>query len=220
MHGGVKETLAELRSTFWIVRGRYFVRKLLFGCTVCKKFQGKPYKTPPPPPLPSCRVKEAPAFTYIGLDYVGPLYVKSTSEKDRKVWICLLTCCITRAVYLEVVPNLTPQVFLRCFRRYVACRSMPSLVISDNAKTFKGVSKELKIMNDPGVIRHFTQERIKWSYNLEKAPWWGGFYERLVKSLKSGLKKTIGRAKLTQDELVTVVAEAEMILNCQPISYV
>jgi len=164
-------------------------------------------------------VKEAPAFTYIGLDYLGPLYVRSTSEKDRKVWICLVTCSITRAVHFEVVPNLTAATFLRCFRRYVARRSMPSFVISDNAKTFKSASKELeKIMKDPSVIRYFTQERIKWSYILEKAPWWGDFYERLVKSLKSSLKKTIGRAKLTQDELVTVVAEAEMILNCRPIS--
>ena len=55
---------------------------------------------------------------------------------------------------------------------------------------------------------------------MEKAPWWGGFYERLVTSLKSSLKKTIGRAKLTQDDLVTVVAEAKMIFNCRPISYV
>ena len=55
---------------------------------------------------------------------------------------------------------------------------------------------------------------------MEKAPWWGGFYERLVKSLKSSLKKTIGRTKLTQDELVSVVAEAEMILNSRLISYV
>ena len=57
MRGGVNETLAELRSTFWIVRGRYFIRKLLFKCTVCKRFEGNPFKTPPPPPLPSCRVK-------------------------------------------------------------------------------------------------------------------------------------------------------------------
>ena len=149
MHGGVKETLAELRSTFWIVRGRFFVRRLLFGCTACKKFQGKPCKTPPPPPLPGCRVKEAPAFTYIGLDYLGPLYVRSTSEKDRKVWICLFACCVTRAVHFEVVPNLTAAAFLRCFMRYVARRSIPSFVISDNAKTFKSASKELeKIMND------------------------------------------------------------------------
>ena len=44
--------------------------------------------------------------------------------------------------------------------------------------------------------------------------------ERLVRSLKRCLKKTIGRAKLFYDELVTVVTEAEMILNCRPISYV
>lgn len=30
MHGGVKSTLAELRSRFWIVQGRQFVRKLLY----------------------------------------------------------------------------------------------------------------------------------------------------------------------------------------------
>ena len=47
-------------------------------------------------------------------------------------------------------------------------------------------------------------------------PWWGGFYERLLNSLK----KIISRATLSYDELVTVVTEAEIILNCRPISYV
>ena len=81
------------------VRGRYFIRSLLFRCTVCKKFEGKPYKVPQAPPLPSYRVKEAPAFSYIGLNYVGPLFVKSISEEERKVWIYLFTCCSTRAVH-------------------------------------------------------------------------------------------------------------------------
>ena len=134
MHGGVKETLTELRSNFWIVRGRYFIRSLLFRCTVCKKFEGKPYKVPQAPPLPNYRVKEAPAFSYIGLDYVGPLFVKSTSDEERKVWICLFTCCSTREVHFEVVPNMTSEAFLRCFRRFVARRSRPSLVVSDKAK--------------------------------------------------------------------------------------
>ena len=99
MHRGVKETQAELRSNFWIVCGRYFLRKLLFKCTVCRRVEGKPYKLPSPPPLPRCRMEEAPAFTYIGLDYVGPLYVKSAKEEDRKMWICLFTRCVTRAVH-------------------------------------------------------------------------------------------------------------------------
>ena len=77
-----------------------------------------------------------------------------------------------------------------------------------------------KITNDPSDVKYFAQKKIKWSYNLEKAPWWGGFYERNVKSLKRCLKTAIGRAKLSYDEFVTLVTEAGMILNCRPISYV
>ena len=221
MHGGVKETLTELRSKFWLVRGRNFVRKLIFNCVTCKKQDGRPYKSLNPPPLPEFRVKEAPPFTYVGLDYVGPLYVKYTSELDEKAWICLITCCVSRAVHLEVVPNMTAQAFLRCFTRFTARRSTPLLVVSDNAKTFKAASKELRaLMNDPQVKKFFCQQRTKWSFNLEKAPWWGGFFERLVGSLKRCLKKTIGRAKLSYEELVTAVTEAESIMNSRPLSYV
>ena len=123
---------------------------MLFRCTVCEKFEGKPYKVPKESPLPSYRVKEAPAFSQIGLDYIGPLFVKSTSEEERKVWICLFTFCARRAVHFEVVPNMTSEASPRCFRRFAVRRSRPSLVVSDNAKTFKSAS----------------------SSNLQKAPWW------------------------------------------------
>ena len=81
------------------------------------------------------------------------------------------TCCSTGAAYIEVVPKITSQAFLRCFRRFVTVRSRPSLVVPDNAKTFKSASKELeKIKNYPSDVEYFVQEKIKWSYNLEKAP--------------------------------------------------
>ena len=75
-------------------------------------------------------------------------------------------------------------------------------------------------MNDPGVKQYFANARMKWTFNLEKAPWWGGIFERLVRSVKKCLKKTIGGATLTYEELLTVVVEVEMILNCRPLSYV
>ena len=73
MHGGVKATLTKLKSRFWIVQGGQFVRKLLYECVVCRK----PHKAPTPPPLAEFRVKEEPPFTYVGIDFVGPLSVKS-----------------------------------------------------------------------------------------------------------------------------------------------
>ena len=221
MHGGVKSTLTELRSRFWIVQGRQFVRKLLYQCVVCRKLEGRPYKAPPPPPLPEFRVKEEPPFTYIGIDYAGPLYVKSFNSPQQKVWICLYTCCITRAIHLDLVPDLTAQAFLRSFRRFTASRGRPSVVVSDNGKTFKPAAGEItRILNDPGVKQHFAKEHMKWTFNLEKAPWWGGVFERLVRSVKRCLKKTISGARLTYEELLTVVIEVEMILNCRPLSFV
>ena len=56
MHSGVKSTLTELRSRFWVVRGRSFIRQVLRHCQLCKRFQGLLYQAPPPPPLPSFRV--------------------------------------------------------------------------------------------------------------------------------------------------------------------
>ena len=42
----------------------------------------------------------------------------------------------------------------------------------------------------------------------------------MVKSVKRCLQKTVGRAKLSYDELLTAVTEVEMIFNSRPLSYV
>ena len=60
---------------------------------------------------------------------------------------------------------------------------------------------------------------MQWSFNLENAPWWGGVFERMIKSVKRCLRKTIGQAKLTHDELLTALTEVEMIVNSRPLSY-
>ena len=52
MHGGVKATLTELRSHFWILRGRSTAKSILRKCNICRRFEGKPYTAPPPLPLP------------------------------------------------------------------------------------------------------------------------------------------------------------------------
>lgn len=94
-------------------------------------------------------------------------------------------------------------------------------VISDNAKTFKGAAEVLrKIMSHPEVTCYFVDLNITWSFNVEKAPWWGGIFERLVQSVKRCLRKTIGRAKLSPDELLTIVIEVEMIINSRPLTVI
>lgn len=221
-HNGVKETLTEIRSRYWIVRGRQLVRQVLHKCILCHRFESQPYKTPPPPPLPSFRVREAPAFTYTGVDFAGPLYIRNQGlETEGKVWICLYTCCAIRAVHLELVPNMTSEAFIRCFKRFTARRGFPHKFISDNGKTFKAAAKTIDmVLNQPEVQQFFAGIGLEWSFNLEKAPWWGGVFERMIKSVKRCLRKTIGKAKLTYDELSTALTEVEMIINSRPLSYV
>ena len=86
--------------------------------------------------------------------------------------------------------------------------------MSDNAKTFKNASAEVrKIQQSKTVHQQLANQQIHWEFIVEKAPWWGGYWERLVQSVKRCLKKTIGRTTLTFDELRTITVEIEATLN-------
>ena len=206
MHSGVAATLTELRSKYWVVKGRQLV-KMLHECVTCCRFHGKPYCPPLSLPSPSFRVNEARPFSYTGVDFAGPLYVKDAVVFSRKVWICLYTCCVTRAVHLDIVPDMTSQAFIRSFKRFTS-RSFPVCILSDNAKTFKAAAKAVAAtLESPEVKRYFASANISWSFNLEKAPWWGGIFERMIQTTKKCLRKTIGSARLTYKELLTSVTE-------------
>ena len=60
-----------------------------------------------------------------------------------KAYVCLFTCSSTRAIHLELAPDLSVSSFLLLFRRFVSRRDLPVTLISDNAKTFKGSAKEI-----------------------------------------------------------------------------
>ena len=222
MHSGEKATLKELRSKYWIVQPRNFVRRILRNCVVCRRHQGKPYLPPPAPPLPAFRVREARPFAHTGVDYAGPLYVrKFVSSTTEKVWVCLYTCCVTRAVHLDIVPDMTAESFIRCFRRFTARRGFPLRMVSDNAKTFKAAARAIAaVVKSSTISDHLSNVGTKWTFNLERAPWWGGLFERMIQTMKRCLKKVIGNAKLTYDELLTSITEVEMTLNSRPLTYV
>ena len=207
MHGGVKATLTELRSKYWRVRGRKFIKGILCECVICHWFQGKPYSPPSAPPLPSFRVNEARPFSHTGVDFAGPLYTRDTvASASKKVWICLYTCCMTRAVHLDIVPDMTAQAFICRFKRFTSRRGFPVRIVSDNAKMFKTAAKIVVATMDTSTVKeYFSNIGIKWSFNLERAPWWGGVFERMVQTMKRCLRKIIGNACLTYEELLTSI---------------
>lgn len=93
-HNGVKETLNAIRETHWVLKGREAVKRVIRKCTICRRYEGKPFTAPPSPDLPTDRVYEGPPFTYTGIDFAGSLYVNSASPENRsKAYCCINTCC-------------------------------------------------------------------------------------------------------------------------------
>ena len=212
-HNGIKSTLNGVRETYWVLRGRETVKRVIKKCVVCKKIEGKVLQSPREPSLPSCRVSDEPPFTNTGIDFAGPLFVKENNE-SMKTYICLFTCASTRAVHLELLRDLSTNMFLTAFRRFVSRRGMPNKILTDNAKTFKAAAKEVATMyRSNNVKRYFADKGVSWEFITEKAPWHGGFWERLIKSTKRCLKKQIGRTSLTFEELRTILVEIEATLN-------
>ena len=102
LHNGVRETLTELRSCFWVVKGRQAVKTVIGKCSVCKKIEGRSYAVPHSPPLPEFRLSDEFAFSRVGVDFAGPMYVRDIFAKGggmNKVYIALFTCATSRAVH-------------------------------------------------------------------------------------------------------------------------
>lgn len=229
LHSGVSQTLAKVRHEYWIPHGRTVVTTDLKKCRICKRCQGGPYPTPSMPSWPRSRVTDSMPFNYVGVDYIGPLYIKVRNPvikiATQKVWICLFTCMEVRAVHLELNRDLTTEQFLLCLRRFIARRGKPSKLISDNASYFKLAKRTLdkaweEIVMDDEVQNCVANERIEWSFITPNAPWMGGFYERLVGLVKSSLKKTIGKLCLSYEQLETILVEVEAVINSRPLVYV
>ena len=184
--------------------------------------EGLPYSAHPPADLPVCRVSDDPPFSHVGLDFSGPLYVRDgvhlSEEGTRKVYICLFTCASTRAIHLELTAGLNVETFLLAFRRFTSQRGLPATLLSDNANTFKSASKEIRsVARSTEVSQYLTNQQTMWKFIVAKAPWWGGFWECMVQSVKRCLRK---RTVLKLEELSTVLVEVKSVINCRPLTYV
>jgi hypothetical protein len=94
-------------------------------------------------------------------------------------------------------------------------------MVSDNATTYLAAAQEIKkLMNSEEIQKFMANHRVQWKFIPKRAPWYGGFWERLIGLTKTAIKKVLGRARITLEELTTLVTEVEAMLNDRPLTYV
>ena len=206
-HAGVSTLLTTLRNKYWIIGARPLAKKVCRSCIPCKRQDSRPCQQVGAP-LPLDRIRQVHVFAVTGLDHCGPVYCKDSNQKH---YILLFTCAQVRAMHLELVCSLNVEEFMLAFRRFCARRGLPDILYSDNAKTFEASSK---------LIKQFGPQAPKWKNSIPLAPWYGGWWERLVRSTKSALRKTLGKALLDRSVLETVLFEVEASINSRPLTYV
>lgn len=207
-HAGVSTMMNALRKCYWILGLRRIAKRVKKMCVSCQR-QDVPACSQRMAPLPAERVTPAVPFAVTGLDHAGPLYCCDIPRK--KFWILLFTCAVTRAVHLELVDSLSSPETVLALRRLAARRGLPQQLFSDNAKGFTASPTELR--------KQFGPVAPKWTFIAPLSPWWGGWWERLIRSVKSSLKKTVGSNCLTRSELETTIQEIEACVNSRPLTF-
>ena len=221
LHGGVGLTITKIRERYWVPKLRQLTKKLIRSCFGCKRFHAMPLWKPPQANLPTERTTGDRPFQVIGLDYAGPLYYKKREKRMGKAYILLFSCSLTRAICLELLPDQSLERFLPTLKKFIARRGRPEKIYSDNFSTFVAAAKWLKnVQRNEHVQDFLSQHNVRWQFNLSRAPWWGGQFERMVGLVKQVLYKVVGKSTLTWEELADVLQDVELTINNRPLGYV
>ncbi|XP_011864758.1 PREDICTED: uncharacterized protein LOC105560332 [Vollenhovia emeryi] len=225
LHGGTQLTLSHIRQQYWILGGRAPVKSHILRCVTCARQRGiRAHQLMGQ--LPLSRVTQARPFTHTGVDYAGPLTVKTWKGRGAKTckgWICVFVCFATSAVHLEAVSDYSSEGFIAAYRHFSSRRGIAHTLHSDCGTNFIGADTALKRLFIQSTQEHqrvshlLSQDNTRWEFNPPATPHMGGKWEAVVKSIKYHLRRTIGESVLTFEELTTLLTQIEAILNSRPL---
>lgn len=76
LHGGPQLLLSEVRRLYWPLLGRVTARSVVWRCVQCTKAQPH-FNQPMMVAFPNDQVQGTRPFTVTGVDFAGPIYIRS-----------------------------------------------------------------------------------------------------------------------------------------------
>lgn len=239
LHCGPSLLIATLNQRFWILGCSTVTRQVVKDCVTCVRLKGQT-ASQLMGNLPAIRTTPTRAFTHVGVDYAGPVLVKSShlrGSRTTKGYISVFICLSTKSVHLEAAGDLSTNSFLMALKRFVGRRGLCLELWSDNGTNFIGASNQLQASTDieanedlkevyalvqsmphyEAVVQFLANKGIKWQFITPSSPHKGGIWEAAVKSAKKHLRAVIGKEPLTFEELTTVLVQTEACLNSRPL---
>ncbi|XP_066137644.1 uncharacterized protein [Euwallacea fornicatus] len=213
IHTGPQLLLASLREKYWVIAPRnLMIKSIVKNCVTCSRFNPQ-CLAPIMGDLPPSRLIGGSVFSVVGVDYMGPLNIRDKKSRSSRLSKCY-----------ELVSDLSNESFLLAFSRFVARRSRPSHVYSDNGTNFVGANRELAelsnflIKESCKLSDSYAWEGVQWHFIPTQSPHFGGLWEAGVKAVKHHLKRVARKANLTFEQCITLLAQIESILNSRPLS--
>ena len=108
-------------------------------------------------------------FTSTGIDYFGPIKVKTTKHTRRnpslnKRYGVIFVCLTLRAMDLELADNLTTVSVVLVLNRFIARRGHVKVITSANGSSFIGAESELresiKSLNNERITEHLNSKYV------------------------------------------------------------
>ncbi|XP_046976598.1 uncharacterized protein LOC124542732 [Vanessa cardui] len=221
LHTGPQALLFAIREVLWPAGGRNLARRTVRSCVVCRRHQARTL-VPIMGNLPSQRVMPAFPFHTVAVDFAGPFWIKNRKGRGAtasKCYMCLFVCFRYKCVHLEAVSELSKDAFLLALRRFISRRGKPAEIYSDNGRNFVAAAKEVTefFKTNPVLSDFAVDENIKFTFIPAYAPHFAGLAEAGIKSAKFHVKRVMGHANLTFEELCTLFMQVEAILNSRPL---
>lgn len=214
LHGGKQATLSFLRQKFWILSVTRSVKTVIQKCMRCQRNAVK-LQQQMMAPLPEPRVTLTKPFLHTGLDFAGPFQIKSKEGRgirSFKAYIAIFVCLATKAIHIELVGSLTSDAAIAAIKRFVAKRGVVKMMYSDNGTNFVGAFRKLK-----RIMELVRDQNLEWKFIPPSAPHFGGLWEAGVKSIKFHLKRVLSNISFTWEEMTTILAQIENVLNSRPL---